>query len=63
MEIIHKVVSNRRSALAHTVLARNGEFLVVYPTPGIDNIPTLALICRTEQQAIAEAARLNGGVQ
>jgi hypothetical protein len=47
----------------HTVLQRNGEFLVVYPTPGLDSIPTLALICRTEQQAIAEAARLNGVLQ
>lgn len=47
----------------HSVLHRNGEFLVVYPTPGIENVPTLALICRTEQQAINEAARLNGGAQ
>jgi hypothetical protein len=35
----------------------------VYPTPGLEFIPTLALICRTEQQAHDEAARLNGGMQ
>jgi hypothetical protein len=44
----------------HTVLQRNGEFLVVYPTPGVEHVPTIALICRTEQQAQQEADRLNG---
>lgn len=61
MEIIHKVASEKRSVLAHSVLSCNGAFLVVYPTPGVESVPTLALICRTEQQAIDVAARLNGG--
>lgn len=52
-----------QTILQHTVIQRYGEFLVVYPTPGLEFIPTLALICRTEQQAQQEAARLNGGAQ
>lgn len=47
----------------HTVLHRRGEFFVVYPTPGLESVPTLALICRTEQQAQQECDRLNGGQQ
>lgn len=49
--------------LHHTVIQRQGQFLVVYPTPGLAFIPTLAIICRTEQQAEQEAARLNGDAQ
>lgn len=51
------------TSLTHSVLPRHGEYLVVYPTPGLEFIPTLALICRTEQQAQDEATRLNGGLQ
>jgi hypothetical protein len=47
----------------HTVLQQGGEFFVVYPTPGLENVPTLALICRTEQQAQEQCDRLNGGLQ
>jgi AraC-like DNA-binding protein len=47
----------------HTVLRRGSDFLVVYPTPGLEFVPTVALICRTEEQANSEASRLNGGEQ
>lgn len=36
----------------------NGQYLVAYLTPGC-NIPTVATICKTQQQADAETARLN----
>lgn len=52
-----------QTILQHSVIQRQGQFLVVYPTPGLESIPTLAIICRTEQQAEQEAARLNGGAQ
>lgn len=51
------------SILQHSVIQRQGQFFVVYPTPGLEFIPTLALICRTEQQAQKEADRLNGVLQ
>ncbi len=35
-----------------------GDHLVTYPTPGC-GIPTVACVCRTTEQAEAEAARLN----
>jgi hypothetical protein len=44
----------------HTVLPHGGQFLVVYPTPGVESVPTVALICVTQQQADEQAARLNG---
>ena len=47
----------------HTVLHHQGQFLVVYPTPGAENVPTVALICVTQKQADEQAARLNGGLQ
>ena len=47
------------SILTHSVLPCDGQYLVVYPTPGLPSIPTLATICRTDEQAQAEAARLN----
>lgn len=47
----------------HTVLPKWGQFLVVYPTPGVEHIPTVALICVTQQQADEQAARMNGGEQ
>jgi len=36
----------------------NGQYLVVYQTPGCD-VPTVTTICRTQQQADAEADKLN----
>lgn len=45
--------------LNHSVIPLNNEFHVVYPTPGLPGIPTLAMICRTDAQAQAEAIRLN----
>jgi hypothetical protein len=47
----------------HTVLPKWGQFLVVYPTPGLEHVPTVALICVTQQQADEQAALLNGGAQ
>lgn len=47
----------------HTVLHHQGQFLVVYPTPGVENVPTVALICVTRKQADEQAARLNGSLQ
>lgn len=58
MEILTQ--NDPASPLLHSVLPRGGYFFVVYPTPGLEFIPTLALICRTEQQALDFAALRNG---
>lgn len=46
--------------LTHTTMPSlfPDEFLVVYQTPGC-TIPTVACVCRTLDQAIIEADRLN----
>jgi hypothetical protein len=45
--------------LNHTVIPRlDGTYWIAYPTPGC-TVPTIAMICRTEEAAQREADRLN----
>lgn len=46
--------------LNHSVIGprRDGIYIVGYPTPGCD-VMTVACECRTEEQALSEATRLN----
>lgn len=48
------------STLKHTCIGptTDGNFLVVYPTPGCA-VQTVSCICRTQSQADSEAMRLN----
>lgn len=63
-QMIHQFEpANPPGPLTHSVLAHDGMFCVVYPTPGIASVLTMALICRTEQQAQDECDRRNGGLQ